>query len=575
MIKRFISYYRPYKKLFFLDMIVAFIAAICDLVFPMMTRNLVNESIPNKNLRMLIVFGGTLLAIYIVKGACTYFMQYYGHVMGVRMQADMRREMFLHLQKLPNKYFDNNKTGDLMSRMINDLMEISELAHHGPEDLFISMVMLIGSFGILCTINIPLTLIIFAFIPVIVIFTWKKKNKMLNAFMETRVQTSVVNSTLENSLSGIRITKAFVSHENEEAKFEKGNIKFKKAREAAYKVMAEYSSVVNFNIDILDYIALIAGGLFTFSGAINIGDFLAYLLYIKLFTQPIKKLVAFMEQYQNGMTGFKRFVEIIEEEKEKEDPKATDITNVQGEIKFKDVHFSYEDKNILAGITLTIEKGKMLAIVGPSGGGKTTFCNLIPRFYDVTDGDITIDGKSIYCSELNSLRKNIGVVQQEVFLFTGTIKENILFGDQKASDEMVIEAAKRANIHDFIMELPQGYNTNIGERGVKLSGGQKQRISIARVFLKNPPILILDEATSALDNTTEYMIQKSLEELCSGRTTIVVAHRLSTIKNADEIIVLTDKGIEEQGTHEELLNKEGSYKELYEAQFLNLKKVQN
>ena len=514
MIKRFISYYKPYKKIFFLDMIVAFIAAACDLVFPMMTRNLVNESIPNKNLRMLIVFGGTLLVIYIVKAACTYFMQYYGHVMGVRMQADMRREMFLNLQKLPNRYFDNNKTGDLMSRMINDLMEISELAHHGPEDLFISLVMLIGSFIILCTINIPLTLIIFAFIPVIIIFTWKKRNKMINAFMETRVQTSAVNSTLENSLSGIRITKAFVSHKNEEEKFEKGNIKFKKAREAAYKVMAEYSSGVNFNIDMLDYVALIAGGLFTFSGIINIGDFLAYLLYIKIFTQPIKKLVAFMEQYQNGMTGFKRFIEIIEEEKEKEDPKATDITNVQGEIKFKDVHFSYEDKNILAGITLTIEKGKMLAIVGPSGGGKTTFCNLIPRFYDVTDGDITIDGKSIYCSKLNSLRKNIGVVQQEVFLFTGTIKENILFGDQEASDEMVIEAAKRANIHDFIMELPDGYNTNIGERGVKLSGGQKQRISIARVFLKNPPILILDEATSALDNTTEYMIQKSLEELC-------------------------------------------------------------
>ncbi|MBB6624846.1 ABC transporter ATP-binding protein [Clostridium gasigenes] len=575
MIKRFISYYRPYKKLFFLDMIVAFIAAACDLVFPMMTRNLVNESIPNKNLRMLIVFGGTLLGIYIVKAACTYFMQYYGHVMGVRMQADMRRKMFLNLQKLPNRYFDNNKTGDLMSRMINDLMEISELAHHGPEDLFISLVMLIGSFIILCTINIPLTLIIFSFIPVIIIFTWKKRNKMKNAFMETRVQTSAVNSTLENSLAGIRITKAFVCHKNEEEKFEKGNIKFKKARESAYKVMAEYSSVVNFNIDMLDYVALIAGGLFTFGGIINIGDFLAYLLYIKIFSQPIKKLTALMELYQSGMTGFNRFIEIIEEEKEKEDPKATDITNVQGEIKFKDVHFSYEDKNILAGINLTIEKGKMLAIVGPSGGGKTTFCNLIPRFYDVTDGDITIDGKSIYCSKLNSLRKNIGVVQQEVFLFTGTIKENILFGDQEANDERVIESAKRANIHDFIMELPDGYNTNIGERGVKLSGGQKQRISIARVFLKNPPILILDEATSALDNTTEYMIQKSLEELCSGRTTIVVAHRLSTIKNADEIIVLTDKGIEEQGTHEELLNKEGSYKELYEAQFLNLKKVQN
>lgn len=573
MIKKFISYYRPYKKLFFLDMFVAFIAATCDLVFPMMTRNLVNDSIPNKNLRMVVVFGVTLLVIYIIKAACTYFMQYYGHVMGVRMQGDMRKEMFLRLQKLPNSYFDNNKTGDLMSRMINDLMEISELAHHGPEDLFISLVMLLGSFGILCTINIPLTIIIFAFIPIIVIFTWKKRTKMLNAFMETRVQTSSVNSTLENSLSGIRITKAFVSHRNEEDKFEKGNHSFKQAREKAYKVMAEYSSGVNFNIDMLDYVALIAGGLFTFNGTINTGDFLAYLLYIKLFTQPIKKLVSFMEQYQNGMTGFKRFREIVEEDIEKEHENAKEIKDVQGEIEFKDVHFSYEDKNILEGINLTIAKGKMLALVGPSGGGKTTFCNLIPRFYDVTDGDITIDGTSIYCSKIASLRKNIGIVQQEVFLFTGTIKENILFGDHNASDESVITAAKRANIHDFIMSLPDGYNTNIGERGVKLSGGQKQRISIARVFLKNPPILILDEATSALDNATEYMIQKSLEELCAGRTTIVVAHRLSTIKNADEIIVLTDKGIEEQGTHEELLTKDGPYKELYEAQFLNLAKV--
>lgn len=573
MIKKFISYYKPYKKLFFLDMFVAFIAAACDLVFPMMTRNLVNDSIPNKNLRMVIVFGATLLAIYVIKAGCTYFMQYYGHVMGVRMQGDMRKEMFMRLQKLPNTYFDNNKTGDLMSRMINDLMEISELAHHGPEDLFISLVMLIGSFGILCTINIPLTIIIFAFIPIIVIFTWKKRTKMLNAFMETRVQTSSVNSTLENSLSGIRITKAFVSHKNEADKFEKGNINFKQAREKAYKVMAEYSSGVNFNIDMLDYVALIAGGLFTFNGTINTGDFLAYLLYIKLFTQPIKKLVSFMEQYQNGMTGFKRFREIVEEDVEIEKSNAIEIKDVQGEIKFKDVHFSYEDKNILEGINLTIAKGKMLALVGPSGGGKTTFCNLIPRFYDVTNGDITIDGTSIYCSKIDSLRKNIGIVQQEVFLFTGTIKENILFGDHEANDESVIKAAKRANIHDFIMSLSDGYNTNIGERGVKLSGGQKQRISIARVFLKNPPILILDEATSALDNATEYMIQKSLEELCAGRTTIVVAHRLSTIKNADEIIVLTDKGIEEQGTHDELLTKDGAYKELYEAQFLNLAKV--
>ena len=573
MFKRFISYYKPYKKLFFLDMLVAFIAAASDLVFPMMSRNLINESIPNKNMRMIVVFGVTLLIIYVVKAACAYFMQYYGHVMGVRMQGDMRKEMFLHFQKLPNTYFDNNKTGDLMSRMINDLMDISELAHHGPEDLFVSSVMLIGSFIILCRINIPLTIIIFAFIPITVIFTLKKRKKMRNAFMATRVQTSEVNSTLENSLAGIRITKAFVSHKNEVDKFEKGNSKFKNAREGAYKVMAEYTSGVNLSIDILDYVAIIAGGLFSINGVIDAGDFIAYLLYIKLFTQPIKKLVGFMEQYQNGMTGFSRFTQIMDESPEKEEPNAKELKNVQGEIEFKDVHFSYEDKNILEGISLKIEQGKMLALVGPSGGGKTTFCNLIPRFYDVTDGDITIDGESIYGTNLHSLRKNIGIVQQEVFLFTGTIKENILFGDHEASDEMVIEAAKRANIHEFIMALPEGYNTHIGERGVKLSGGQKQRISIARVFLKNPPILILDEATSALDNATEYMIQKSLEELCAGRTTIVVAHRLSTIKNADEIIVLTDKGIEEKGSHDELLTKDGPYKELYEAQFLNSAKT--
>ncbi|GAA0084652.1 ABC transporter ATP-binding protein [Clostridium sp. CTA-7] len=570
MVKRFISYYKPYKKLFFLDMFAALIAAACDLVYPMMTRTLVNDSIPNRNIRMLVIFGVTLLVIYIIKAACGYFMQYYGHVMGVHMQGDMRKDMFLHLQKLPNTYFDNNKTGDLMSKMINDLMEVSELAHHGPEDLFISLVMLIGSFTVLCTINIPLTLIIFAFIPFIVLFTWKQKNKMLSAFMETRVETSSVNANLENSLSGIRITKAFVSHDHEIDKFQNGNNRFKNARARAYKVMAEYFAGVGFGIDILDYVVLIAGGIFTYFNIINLGDFFAYLLYIKLFTQPIKKLVNFMEQYQNGMTGFKRFVSVVNENVEKDG--SLELKDVKGSIKFENVHFSYDEKNILEGIDLEIEKGKMLALVGPSGGGKTTFCNLIPRFYDVTEGNISIDGLSIYDTTLESLRKNIGIVQQDVFLFTGTIKDNILYGKHDATDEEIIIAAKRANIHEFIMNLPEGYDTYIGERGVKLSGGQKQRISIARVFLKNPPILILDEATSALDNTTEYMIQKSLEELCNGRTTIVVAHRLSTIKNADEILVLTDQGIEEKGSHEILLEKGGIYKELYESQFAHLKK---
>lgn len=562
MFKKFISFYKPYKKLFIIDMIAALIAAACDLVYPMMTRELVNNSIPDKDIRMLKVFAVTLMVLFLIKAVCGYFMQYWGHVVGVRMQGDMRKEIFSHLQKLPNKYFDNNKTGDIMSRIINDLMEISELAHHGPEDLFISIVMLLGSFIVLCTINVPLTIMIFACVPVIVVFTMIQRKRMNDAFLKTRVKTGVVNAELENSIAGIRISKAFVSHDFEEEKFEKGNKDFIKAREKAYKVMAEYFSGANFSIDILNYVVLIVGGLFTFNGAITIGDFFAYVLYIKIFIDPIKKLINFMEQFQSGMTGFKRYMEIINEEEEKEKENAAELKGVKGKISFKNVSFSYEDNEVLSNLSLEVEAGKTLALVGPSGGGKSTFCNLIPRFYDLDKGDILIDDKSIYDVTISSLRANIGIVQQDVFLFTGTIKDNIRYGKFDADDEEIIKAAKEANIHDFIMELPEGYDTYIGERGVKLSGGQKQRISIARVFLKNPPILILDEATSALDNTTEYYIKKSLDELSKNRTTIVVAHRLSTIKNADEIIVLSDNGIEERGTHEELMKINGIYSKL-------------
>ena len=562
MIKKFISYYKPYRGLFFADLIVATIATLCNLIYPMMTRTLVNDAIPNKEIRVIGIFSVILMVLYLVKAGCCYFMQYFGHLVGVGMQGDMRRDMFKHLEKLPNSFFDNTRTGDLMSRMINDLMDISELAHHGPEDLFISIIMFLGSFIILSTINLPLTILIFAFVPFIVIFTLKKRKKMNKCFMETRVHTSAINSTLENSIAGIRISKAFIAEEYENEKFNKGNNKFKEVRKQSYKVMAEYFAGVNFGVDILDYVVLIAGGIFTYYNAIKLGDFLAYMLYVKLFTDPIKKLINFVEQYQNGMTGFKRFIEIMSVEEEKEKDNAIELEKVEGHIKFDNVCFSYENEKILNNITLSIEKGKMLALVGPSGGGKTTFCNLIPRFYDVDKGDIKIDGKSIYDIKLDSLRKNIGIVQQEVFLYTGTIKENIKYGKQDASDDEVVEAAKKANIHEFIMGLKDGYDTYIGERGIKLSGGQKQRISIARVFLKNPPILILDEATSALDNVTEYLIQKSLEELCKDRTTIVVAHRLSTIKSADEIIVLNDKGIEERGSHKELIKKGGIYNEL-------------
>lgn len=563
MLKKFVNFYKPYKKLFVFDLIAAFIAAAIDLVYPMMTREIMDSAIPNRDIRTLGVFAATLIVLFLIKALCGYFMQYWGHVVGVRMQGDMRRKVFNHLQRLPNKFFDNTKTGDVMSRIINDLMDISELAHHGPEDLFISGVMLVGSFIILCTINVPLTIIIFAFIPIIVIFTMNKRKKMKKAFLETKVETGKVNANLENSIAGIRVSKAFVSHSYEEEKFEQGNKSFMTAREKAYKVMAEYFAGANLSLDVLNYVVLIFGGLFTFNGAISMGDYVAYLLYIKIFMDPIKKLINFMEQFQNGMTGFQRYVEILNEDREKEKKGAKPLKDVKGKITFKNASFSYEDNMILDNLSLEIEQGKMLALVGPSGGGKTTFCNLIPRFYDLNKGDILIDDKSIYDVTLESLRANIGIVQQEVFLFTGTIKENIRYGNLDASDEEIVEAAKRANIHDFIMDLEDGYDTYIGERGTKLSGGQKQRISIARVFLKNPRILILDEATSALDNTTEYYIKQSLDELCKGRTTIVVAHRLSTIRNADEIIVLTDKGIEERGTHEALMELNGIYKDLH------------
>lgn len=563
MLKKFVSYYKPYKKLFFLDLFVATISALCDLFYPMITREIANNSIPNREIRAIGVFAGVLLVIYLIKMLCAYFMQYWGHLVGVGMQADMRRDIYKHLQNLPIRYFDNNQTGSIMSRIVNDLQDISELAHHGPEDLFISFFMIIGAFAMLIRINIQLTLIIFCLLPLILLYSMFQRKRLLAVFMKTREKTGDINARLQNSISGIRVSKAFVINENERERFEKDNQKFVEAKSKSYKIMAEYTAGVGFLTDLLDYVVLIFGGLFTYWGKIGIGDFLAYLLYIKIFTQPIKRLIAFVEQFQNGMSGFKRFMELIGEEEEGDKVNAIDMGKVEGEIDLQNVSFDHEDKSVLKNISLKISKGKMLALVGPSGGGKTTLCNLIPRFYNIKSGDIKIDGKSIYDVKLESLRKNIGIVQQDVFLFTGTIKENILVGNSEATNEEVMIAAKKANIHDLIMEMPEGYNTYVGERGVKLSGGQKQRIAIARIFLKNPPILILDEATSALDNITERLIQNSLEELCKGRTTIVVAHRLSTIQNADEIIVLTDNGIEERGTHQELLANKGFYHKLY------------
>ncbi len=568
MIRRFIKYYKPQKKLFFMDMAAAFFIAVCDLFYPMITRSMLNDYIPNRQLRLLLLFSAALVAIYFIKMLLSYFVQYYGHMVGVYMQADMRRDLFRHLQKLPFSFFDENETGSIMSRVVNDLQDISELAHHGPEDIFISSVMIIGSFVYLSSINLLLTVIIFLFIPVLVWFSMSMRKRMNAAFMESRRRVAVVNATLESSISGIRVSKAFTNSGFEEEKFQSGNGKFVKAREMSYKAMGQFFAGTGFITDLFNVVVILAGGVFTYRGVISYGGFAAFMLFVTLFITPVNKLITFMEQYQNGMTGFQRFCEMLDQPVERENPNARELTQVKGEIQFDKVNFTYDDKKeVLHDVSLTIRPGEKLALVGPSGGGKTTICHLIPNFYPLESGEIRIDGVPVNDLTFQSLRKNIGIVQQDVFLFNGSIRDNIAYGDLDAGEEQIIEAAKRANIHDYVMSLPEGYQTNIGERGVRLSGGQKQRLSIARVFLKNPAILILDEATSALDNTTEALIQKALDDLCQGRTTIVVAHRLSTIKNADEIAVITKGRVVEQGAHEALLEKGGVYKKLYEAQF--------
>ena len=572
MLKSFIHYYKPHWKLFVFDMVCALVAASCDLMYPVISRNIINTYIPDKNLRLILTWCVALLVIYLVQAIMQYFMQYQGHVVGVRMQADMRRDVFEHLQKLPFSYFDEHKTGVIMSRIVNDLMDISEFAHHGPEDLFISLVSVVGSFIILCTINIPLTLITFAVLPFLILFVVKKRTAMTIAFRKNRIEIAEVNASLENSIAGVRVARAFTGEQEEAKKFDENNQRYVTVRERAYRVMAEFFSGTNFLTSLMNVVVLTGGGYCVYRGVINVGDMVAYMLFINMFVNPIKKLIQFVEMFQNAITGYTRFQELMNIEVEQEEPDAVDLKDVRGEITFDNVSFQYnEGKEVLSNISMTFPQGEMVAIVGPSGGGKTTLCHLIPRFYEITQGSICIDGQDIRKVTRRSLRSKIGIVQQDVFLFTGTIFDNIAYGKLGASREEVYEAAKKANIHDYIMSLPEGYDTFVGERGVKLSGGQKQRISIARVFLKNPPILILDEATSALDNVTENYIQDSLDELCKNRTTIVVAHRLSTIKNADEIIVMDRDGIQERGTHTQFLEKDnGIYRELYEAQFARL-----
>lgn len=568
MIKRFAAYYKPHMGVFIADLFAALLLAVADLFYPMITRSMINEYVPNKNLRLLIIWSSVAVGIYIIKIGLNYFVNCYGHIMGVHMQADMRREVFHHLQELPFSYFDNNKTGTIMSRIINDLFDISELAHHGPEDLFLSGVLLIGSFVLMAGINIWLTLIVFASIPIFVAYSMKRRVKMNRAFKETKVEVGEVNAVLENAIGGIRVSKAYTNKEYECERFENSNNRFVDARSKSYKIMGEFTAITAFMTDFLNLTVMVSGGLFVYQGWIEVGDFAAFIIFVNVFMNPIRKLISFVEQYENGMTGFVRFCEIMDEPVEKEDAHAIIVGDLKGDIRFDNVCFSYSDSRpVLANLNLFVPRGERVALVGPSGSGKTTICNILPRFYEIDSGKVTIDGIDITKMTLESLRRNIGIVAQDVFLFTGTIYENIAYGKPDATQEEVEKAAERANIHEFITSLPDGYRTYIGEKGVKLSGGQKQRISIARAFLKNPPILILDEATSALDNATEQAIQKSLEALCAGRTTLVVAHRLSTIRNADEIIVIDDEGIKEQGSHAQLMKKNGIYAELYRAQF--------
>ena len=568
LLKRFVAYYRPHKKLFSMDMTAALLVAAIGVVYPIITRTMLNTLIPERNYRMIVVFGMTLLALYIVKMLLNYFIQYQGHMMGVYMQARMRSDLFAHLETLPYSFFDNHETGKIMTRMTNDLFEVVELAHHGPENIIMSVLSIVIAFIYLSTINIWLTLIIFACVPFLLVISYSLRKKMRKAFRDSRAAIAEINASMESSISGIRVTKAFTNAEKEKEKFEVGNGKFQEARKDAYSAMGRFHSGNTFVTDIFNVVVLIAGGFFLYNGQIRFGDYSAFIVSVNMFIQPVMTLINFMEQFENGITGFERFCEIMDAKPETDRPDAEDAGVLEGHIEFRDVSYAYdEDKNVLRHVDLDIAKGKTFALVGPSGGGKTTICHLIPHFYDVESGEILLDGKEIHGLTLESVRRNIGIVQQDIYLFNDTMKENIRYGRLDATDEEIVQAAKRANIHDYIMSLPNGYETNIGERGIRLSGGQKQRLSIARVFLKNPPILILDEATSALDNTTEILIQQALDELCRGRTTLVVAHRLSTIKNADEIAVVCDGRITEQGTHDELMAKKGTYYELYQLQF--------
>ncbi|MBP3495046.1 MAG: ABC transporter ATP-binding protein [Clostridia bacterium] len=570
LIKRFLPYYKKYKWILLADLLCASLTTVCELVLPMIVREITNaatgDSIRPLTVELILTCGFIYIGLRIIDTCANFYMASTGHIMGTRIETDMRHDLFAHLQKLSFSYYDNTKIGTLMSRITTDLFDVTEFAHHCPEEYFISGIKIIVSFSILCTMSVPLTLIIFASVPLIVLSLMIFRKRLRNAFRESRKETGEINAQIEDSLLGVRVVKSFAKENVEQDKFDKRNGRFLSIKKKMYHVMGAFQSTTRLFDGIMYIVVVIAGGIFLVNGQINAADYIAYLLFVNTLLTSIRKIVDFSEQFQRGLTGIDRFVEIMDLEpeiKDKEDAKA--LQNVQGRVVFSDVTFKYEASkgNVLANLDLTIEPGESIAIVGPSGGGKTTLCSLIPRFYEIDSGKITIDGNDIRDVTLNSLRQNIGVVQQDVYLFSGSVRENIAYGKENATDEEIINAAKMSGAHDFISKLPDGYNTYVGERGVKLSGGQKQRISIARLFLKNPPILILDEATSALDNESERLVQKSLEALAKGRTTLTIAHRLTTIKGADRILVLTENGIEESGTHEELMNKNGIYADLY------------
>ena len=568
-IKKFIHYYGPYKAVFFIDLICAAVISLVDLAYPQILRTMTKTLFTQDKdmiLHALPVIAASLFVMYIVQSLCKYYVTYQGHMMGAKMERDMRRELFDHYQELSFSYYSRNNSGQMMSKLVSDLFDISEFAHHGPENLFISLVKIVGAFIFLVFINKKLALPLILLVIVMFVFSFRQNAKMQETFMENRRKIGDVNASLQDTLSGIRVVQSFANEDIERAKFKKSNEAFLVSKRDNYHCMGSFMSSNLFFQGMMYLVTLVYGGYLIAQGEMQTADLAMYALYIGIFISPIQILVELVEMMQKGLSGFRRFLDVMETESEIRDAdNAAELTDVKGHVRYDHVSFHYSDDEtpVLSDISIDIPAGKSIALVGPSGSGKTTICSLLPRFYDVTDGSITVDGKDIRGLTLKSLRSQIGMVQQDVYLFDGTIKDNIAYGKPGASDEEIIKAAKCASIHDFIMELPDKYDTYVGERGTRLSGGQKQRISIARVFLKNPPILILDEATSALDNESERWIQKSLEELSKNRTTITIAHRLSTIRDADEIIVITEEGIAERGTHAELLEKNGLYAAYY------------